>query len=568
MTSKKTYKSPLPGTGDYIDAVTNNYYVDKTLLIKTLIDEHPTVALFTRPRRFGKSLNMSMIQTFFEKTDDDKSVYFKGKKIWKCGKKYRDEQGKYPVICISFHTIEDNTWDDSLGNIKIQISEEFKRHSELAEPGALKDDDLEIYNNIKNFKADISFYKAALMYLTRFLSEYYSQPVIVIIDEYDTPIRNGQAKGFYNDAISFMNIFYSMGLKGNKFLKQGILTGVLSIAQASTYTGLNHLYVSTITRGGDEYFGFTKDEVRDLLAYYGYEDKFEELYEWYDGYLFGSNEIYNPWSVMYYVYYKCTPDIYWVDTADNSDLKLLLRASSNEMLDGLIKLKQGGTVESNIEEHITYSDIYSSKENIYTLLLSTGYLKATKINSDPANKMYKLKLPNKEVSVIFDREIVSVCEISEGDFNRLWDSLLNRDAETCEQYIQRLMQTEASSLDTAYEYFYHGFMFCLCAYRTSNYIIRTNRDSGVGRYDITAASRKGSKGIVFELKSMNNRESDYALAKASEQEISDALYKEAQKAVEQIDRMHYVSDLIDTGHTDILKVGIAFKGQYLRMCIV
>ena len=322
-----TEKKKLPiGISDYIRAQEDYYYVDKTLLIKEFLDSKPLVSLFTRPRRFGKTLNMDMLRVFFEISKEDTSHYFYDKEIWKCGKYYQDHQGKYPVIFLTFKDVKFDTWEMTLDKMRRLLQAEYGRHSELLESNAIqkyeKDYFLKILEN-KATEVDLTF---SLENLSRMLTEHYHQAPIIIIDEYDTPIQEGYSKDFYDEIINFMRNFFSGAFKDNKYLSYGFLTGILRIAQESIFSGLNNLTVNTIMdEEYDQYFGFTSEEVRKMLEYYNVLDEEVELQSWYDGYLFGNVEIYNPWSVINYIYKGCIPQAYWVNTGRNEILEDVLQ---------------------------------------------------------------------------------------------------------------------------------------------------------------------------------------------------------------------------------------------------
>lgn len=299
---KKKMKSDLPlpvGVSDYCIASKEYYYVDKTMFIKDFLDERPMVSLFTRPRRFGKTLNMDMLRTFFEKTDEDTSVYFQDKLIWNQGEKYRKYQGKYPVIFITFKDVKKDTWDKTLNHIIQIITSEYKRHTELANSEKILDKDY--YDMVIAGTTDKNLFDSSLYMLSKMLHEHYGVAPVVIIDEYDTPIQQGHTLGFYDEVILFMRNLFSGVLKDNKHLSYGFLTGILRVAKESIFSGLNNLTINSILENKySEYFGFTPDEVREMAVYYSAEDKYDELCKWYDGYLFGNSEIFNPWSVINY----------------------------------------------------------------------------------------------------------------------------------------------------------------------------------------------------------------------------------------------------------------------------
>lgn len=311
----KVLKALPIGISDYARAQSQYYYVDKTLMIKEFLDQKPLVSLFTRPRRFGKTLNMDMLRTFFEISDEDTSKYFVGTNIWKCGKTYRDHQGKYPVIFLTFKDVKFDSWEITLDKIKELLQAEFGRHQILLNSDKLAQYEKEYFLRILNGTASEVDLTSALEKLSLMLKKHYAIAPIIIIDEYDTPIQEGYSKDFYDEIIGFMRNFFSGAFKDNKNLSYGFLTGILRIAQESIFSGLNNLNVNSIMDSEyDQFFGFTHQEVHEMLEYYNLLDKEEELKNWYDGYLFGNEEIYNPWSVINYVSKNCVPQAYWVNT--------------------------------------------------------------------------------------------------------------------------------------------------------------------------------------------------------------------------------------------------------------
>ena len=307
---------PLPvGVSGYIEAVTNYYYVDKTLFIKSFVDASPKVSLFTRPRRFGKTLNMDMIRVFFEKRFEDTSVYFKDKKIWKCGEAYRSLQGKYPVIYLSFKDVKYSEWEKAFKDIAENIRAEFARHSVLSNSKKCNTLEKEYYRTIYTGAADEVDLSKSLAMLSTMLHKHYGMPAIIIIDEYDTPIQQGFNSGYYENAIGFIRNLFSGAFKDNPHLAYGFMTGILRVAKESIFSGMNNLKVNTIMDDRfSEYFGFTREEVLKMLSYYGREEKADEICEWYDGYRFGSHEIFNPWSVINYIDENCFPKAFWQST--------------------------------------------------------------------------------------------------------------------------------------------------------------------------------------------------------------------------------------------------------------
>ncbi|MBO5307042.1 MAG: AAA family ATPase, partial [Lentisphaeria bacterium] len=390
---------PLPiGISDYRLASTEYYYIDKTMLIKDFLDERPMVSLFTRPRRFGKTLNMDMLRTFFEKSDEDTSIYFKNKKIWACGQKYRDYQGKYPVIFVSFKDVKCETWQDTYGNIYKLLQKEFERHLELLESPALNEYDKQKIKDFLDGKADENDCMAAFATLSEMLDKHYGIAPIIIVDEYDTPIQQGYMRGFYDSVIRFMRNLFSGGLKDNKHLSYGFLTGILRVAKESIFSGLNNPKINTILENKySQYFGFTPDEVKEMARYYKAEDKYDEICAWYDGYRFGKSEIFNPWSVINYFSNECEPRAFWQSTGNNEIIGEVLTNADESIYEKLNQLLQGKSVLTYIDPCVIYPQIKNNPSSVYSFLLVAGYLKITKVEpSFNGDFMCEVALPNKE----------------------------------------------------------------------------------------------------------------------------------------------------------------------------
>ena len=331
---------PLPiGISNYIRAQADYYYVDKTLLIKEFLDQKPLVSLFTRPRRFGKTLNMDMLRVFFEISEEDTSKYFTDKAIWRCGEEYRNHQGKYPVVFLTFKDVKFDSWEATLDKIRDLLQEEFGRHQELANSDRLADYEKTYFTKIIYGDVSEVDLTASLAKLSGMLTKHYGKAPIIIIDEYDTPIQEGYSKDFYDEIIGFMRNFFSGAFKDNKNLTYGFLTGILRIAQESIFSGLNNLTVNSVMDDEyDQFFGFTASEVREMLEYYRVPDKETELKDWYDGYLFGGTEIYNPWSVINYISKGCIPQAYWVNTGKNEILEDVLKVATDDITERLHSL--------------------------------------------------------------------------------------------------------------------------------------------------------------------------------------------------------------------------------------
>ena len=552
-------KSPPIGIADYVRAQTEYYYVDKTLLIKDFLDQKPLVSLFTRPRRFGKTLNMDMLRVFFEISDEDTGRYFTDKKIWQCGEEYRAYQGKFPVIFLTFKDVKFATWENTIDKISALLQEEYDRHKEVMHGDQLASYEKEYFTRILNKTASEVELSAALEQLSKMLTKYYGTAPIIIIDEYDTPIQEGYSKDFYEKIVGFMRNFFSGAFKDNKNLSYGFLTGILRIAQESIFSGLNNLAVNTVLDNEyDQYFGFTNEEIHEMLKYYGALGKEKELKEWYDGYLFGSKEIYNPWSVINYISKGCTPQAYWVNTGKNEILEDVLKVATDDVTEKLFSLLQGRPVIARIDQNIVYRSLTKEPANIYSLLLVAGYLKATKkqLQAD-GSYLCEVSIPNKEIAAVYTSEILSHLvqsgAISNTTADKNAESLYANDQRKLQQAISDYLDQTISFYDAGAEGFYHGLVLGLIALMDNQYKIKSNREAGDGRYDICLIPRKNIyPGIIMELK----WKKDLA---------DDSLELLAKEALSQIDKNRYDLEIKEDGITDILKFGIAFSGKKIQI---
>ena len=553
-------KKSLPiGISDYVRAQSEYYYVDKTLLIRDFLDKKPLVSLFTRPRRFGKTLNMDMLRVFFEISDADTSIYFKDKAIWKCGENYTKHQGKYPVIFLTFKDVKFHSWESTLDKIRGLLQTEFGRHLELTESKKIPEYEKEYFSRIINGRATEVELASALERLSKMLTEHYGKAPVIIIDEYDTPIQEGYAKDFYDEIIEFMRNFFSGAFKDNRNLSYGFLTGILRIAQESIFSGLNNLTVNSVMdEDYDDYFGFTRSEVHEMLEYYGAMDKEPEMKNWYDGYLFGSTEIYNPWSVINYIARGCIPQAYWVNTGKNEVLEEVLSIATDDITERLYVLLQGEYVIAKIDQNVVYRSLSEDPSNIYSLLLVAGYLKIiTKELQADGTYLCEISIPNKEISVVYKREILShllqIGAITRTTANKIAESLFSNDLNKLQQAITEYMDRSISYYDSGAEGFYHGLILGLIALTDNQYKIRSNRESGDGRYDICMIPRDEKyPGIIMELKAENG---------LNETEL-DILSSEA---LNQIDTKRYDMELRNDGVKNILKLGIAFSGKKVKI---
>lgn len=553
-------KKPLPiGISDYVRAQSEYYYVDKTLLIKDFLDRKPLVSLFTRPRRFGKTLNMDMLRVFFEISKENTGKHFEDKAIWKCGEEYRSHQGKYPVIFLTFKDVKFDTWEATIDKIKALLQEEYGRHQELLASDKLSAYEKEYFRKILDSSANEVELTSALERLSKMLTSHYGKAPIIIIDEYDTPIQEGYAKDFYEEIIGFMRNFFSGAFKDNKNLSYGFLTGILRIAQESIFSGLNNLTVNSVMdEEYDRYFGFTEDEVEQMLDYYGVSEKEAELKEWYDGYLFGKEEIYNPWSVINYISKGCIPQAYWVNTGKNEVLEDVLKVATDDITERLYSLLQGERVIARIDQNVVYRSLTEEPANIYSLLLVAGYLKTpTKELQGDGSYLCEVSIPNKEIAVVYKNEILShllqIGAISRTTANKIAESLYANDDRKLQGAIAEYMDKAISFYDVGTESFYHGLMLGLIALMDNRYKIKSNRESGDGRYDISMFPKEErNPGIIMELK----------WKKALSTEELDRL---AEDAFAQIEDMRYDSEMKEEGIKEILKLGIAFTGK--EVCI-
>lgn len=553
-------RKPLPvGISDYIRAQSEYYYVDKTLLIRDFLDRKALVSLFTRPRRFGKTLNMDMLRVFFEISDEDTGRYFADKAIWQCGEEYRCHQGKYPVIFLTFKDVKYDSWQATFAKISGLLQEEFGRHSELGNSDRLAKYEKEYFEKVLNGEADEVELSSSLQKLSKMLTVHYNKAPIIIIDEYDTPIQEGYSKEFYDEIVGFMRNFFSGAFKDNSNLSYGFLTGILRIAQESIFSGLNNLAVSSVMdEEYDGYFGFTKQEVGEMLSYYGVSDKADELRNWYDGYFFGSKEIYNPWSVINYLSKGCLPQAYWVNTGKNEVLEDVLDAATDDISEKLYSLLRGEPVIARIDQNVVYRSLADDPANIYSLLLVAGYLKTVKkvLQGDGA-WLCEVAIPNREIAAVYKSEILShlmqIGAMRRATANKIAESLYARDTKKLQDGIEEYMKNSISFYDAGAEGFYHGLVLGLIALMDNQYRIRSNRESGDGRYDICMIPRDNKyPAILMELK----------WNKELNEENLDALSAEA---LNQINVKGYDAEIRTEGIADIIKFGITFSGKKVKI---
>lgn len=529
------------------------YFVDKTHFIKSLIDYHAQVTLITRPRRFGKTLMLSMLQEFFDINAAGGNL-FDGLKIVQAGDFYTKKQGKYPVIFISLKDMGVGNFKKTMCMLRAMLSDLYKQFSFLLEADVLSEDEKGYFEKIK--QADeymVAEFAMSLSRLSEYLCRYYSVKPIVLIDEYDAPVQYAWEHGFYDEMIVCMRPFYSKLLKSNKNLEFAVLTGVLRVTKESIFSGLNNLHVCSVLENDyGDVFGFTPDEVQGIAAQLDREDKLPELKEWYDGYLFGGKEIYNPWSVIKYFQNDCKLGDYWVNTSENGIIKYLLQDLDGGSRAELQHLLEGGNVAKPLQEGVVYTDIGRNRDDLYTMLLTTGYLKAMGEEIDMFGRVVEMAIPNKEIYTLFAREVMQYMNGYRGtsELRNMLQAMLTGNAEVFEAELSRLLRNLVSYHDTANgESFYHGLMLGMCVLLRDRYIVKSNWESGYGRFDLALVPRsKNVCGVLLEFKKADNKAD---------------LPAKAEAAAEQIESREYAVMFSEQDIDKVWKYGVAFCGKHV-----
>ena len=535
-------KIPI-GVENFKEIITNNcYYVDKTKFIEKILNDGSKIKLFTRPRRFGKTLNISTIKHFFDiKNNEENRKLFNGLDIEKS--KYIDEQGKYPTILISLKSIKGNTWNDSLEQLKILIRELYEEFNYIRD--SLSESEVRIFNDIW-FKKENGEYTNSLKNLTTFLYKYYKKEVILLIDEYDIPLITAYKYSYYDEAINFYKIFLGEALKTNQYLKMGVLTGIIRVIKAGIFSDLNNLKVySILNKEYSEFFGFTENDVIEALKYFNIEYELPEVKSWYDGYRFGNSELYNPWSILNFLHSK-ELEAYWVGTSENFLIKNILKEATIDTNDILEKLFNGDDVEEAISGTSDLSILMDSKE-VWELLLFSGYLTVKeKIDSD----IYSLRLPNKEIKNLFKKEFINT-HFGISLFRKTIEALKNLKFNDFEKYFQEIMLKSTSNWDTSKEAFYHGLSLGMLSYLDNDYYVTSNFEAGFGRYDILLEPKnKSNRAFILEFKVADNE---------------NKLEKLSEEAITQIEEKKYDVNLKTRSIENITLVGIAFYGKKLKV---
>ena len=538
-------KIPI-GVDDFKEIISNNfYYVDKTKSIEDILSDGSKVKLFTRPRRFGKTLNMSTLKYFFDINNAvENRKLFNGLDIEKS--EYISEHGKYPVIFISMKGIKATTWLASLFAIKGLIAELYNEFEFIRD--ILNKAELEKFDKIW-LKKDDGEYENALKNLTAFLYKYYKKEVILLIDEYDNPLITAHKYDYYDDALPFFKVFYGEALKTNPYLKMGIMTGIIRVIKAGIFSDLNNLSVYSILNDFySDFFGFTQDEVKKALKDFNIEYELPDVKAWYDGYKFGNSDVYNPWSILKFLQFKKLIP-YWIDTSDNYLINKISKNATSDTMEALQALFSSESVEENINGNSDLSILFGEEE-IWELLLFSGYLTIDKKIGEDYENVYTLRLPNREVKEFFKQKFIDV-NFGESLFRNTMEALKKNKIDNFEKYLQNIILKSTSYNDTKNEDFYHGLILGMTLYLDRDYYITSNRESGLGRYDVIIEPKnKNNRGFILEFK----------VAK-SEKELE----KVSEEAIEQIINKKYDISLKERGIRDITLIGIAFFGKILKV---
>ena len=535
------------GVEDFSEVIKENcYYIDKTKWIGEILEDKSKIKLFTRPRRFGKTLNMSMLKYFFnvENKEENKKL-FSELDIEKS--EYMSEQGQYPVIFISLKSIKAKTWEEAIQEIRLLVLELFSEYKYLLED--LDEYDLPRFKKYLLGNADFSELKNALLFLTRMLFQKYKKEVILLIDEYDSPLISAYEYHYYSDAIAFFKVFYGEALKTNQYLKMGVMTGIIRVIKAGIFSDLNNLRVySILDRQYPDFFGFNGEEVEKALKDFDIEYKLSDVKLWYNGYKFGNSEVYNPWSILNFLKDgKLAP--YWIDTSGNFLINQILKNTDSEIMETLEALFNGETVEENISGNSDLSSLLGQEE-IWELLLFSGYLTINEKIGEDYEDVYSLRLPNREVREFFRKKFIDV-NFGESMFRKAMEGLKNLKFNIFQKYLQNILLKSTSFMDTKNEDFYHGLVLGMMFYLDNHYYVKSNEESGLGRYDVIIEPKnKNNRGFILEFKVVKNE---------------DNLEKVSEEAIEQIMEKKYDVGLKDRGVKDVTFVGVAFCGKIVKV---
>ena len=552
-------KKALPvGVENFEDLIKSEYYyVDKTMFIKEMLDLKGKVNLFTRPRRFGKTLNLSMLRYFFEDTGDkvkneQNKELFWGMKITEAGEKYTEQMGMYPVINLTLKSAKQEDFENAYYTMQVEIASEFDRHRSVVETGRekLTQKEYEQYIRIADEEADEKQVRGSLKLFSRCMYKITGRNTVILIDEYDVPLENAYFRGFYEKMVGFIRSLFEAALKTNQYLQFAVITGCLRISKESIFTGLNHLnIISVLDKKYSEHFGFTEQEVLQMMSYYEVESRFSTMKEWYDGYLFGDTEVYNPWSVIKFLYdlysdVEAYPHPYWINTSSNDIIKDLIARADRETKGQIETLLVGGILDIQVHEEVTYGDMHSNGENLWNFLYFTGYLTKESEYFKESSIFLRARIPNIEVKTIYQNTILNWMKaaIKKEDFHDLYRAMEEGNAQRMTDILNGQLFRTISFYDSA-ENFYHGFLTGILS-QSENYLVQSNRETGNGRSDIMVKSPSlRGRSFIVEVKVSDS---------------VDDLENDAKKALQQIYDKRYMEELRTEGYRKIDCYGIAF----------
>lgn len=553
-------KYPI-GYSDFRDIIQEErVLVDKTLMIPQIMDD-AKVLLFTRPRRFGKTLNLSMLRYFFSCQEENTANLFKGLNIYKAPKSCWQHQGKYPVIFLTLKDIKSSNYTNAYESICNLLARVYREHRILLESDTFLDADRNYFLKILNQEAPLQDVKAALQTLCVWLFERYGEKPLLLIDEYDTPIHTAYVRDYYADMVDFMREFLGVTLKDDSHFYKAVITGILRVSKENLFSGLNNIEVySFLSPEYAEYFGFTEEEVNVLFKKAGLKHDAEKIRAWYNGYQIDGKTLYNPWSIISCIKNGGKLSPYWVNTSDNALIGKLLAIGGKDIQEDFEVLMQGQTVESELDEHLTFVELNHNREGILNLLFMAGYLNALVEEETEEEPVYKLRIPNQEVRTLYRRLIFKWLGGNEG---RTWVTHLLRDLRdgelaSFEKKLSDLLWNALSYYDVKGhepEKFFHGFTLGLVADMHKEYVIKSNRESGEGRYDVALIpkdKKAGLQGFIFEIKSVDSADQD-------------ELKLHAQKALEQIEALGYDQEMKAQNVNKLTKIGMAFSGKKIAM---
>lgn len=561
---KSVQKLPIGISGFRKLRQRNYHYIDKTLFVREVLDAPEEVLLIPRPRRFGKTLNLSMLRYFFEKSEQDRTSLFDGLAI-RDDDCFDEHQGKYPVIWLTFKDVKARNWDNLYKGLRNLISREIERHSHSLKREGITATARNFLESVADGRASERDYEETLLILSEQLRRLHGEPVVILIDEYDTPIHAGHTYGYYDDVISFMRNFLSAGLKDNPHLFKGVLTGILRVAKESIFSGLNNPGVYTLLdREFNAAFGFTEDEVTELLADYGLSESFDEVSHWYNGYLFGKRVIYNPWSVLNYISRKedkARP--WWVNTADTGIIENLATRGGRELREELGCLIEGGGIRKPVYDSIVMRDLDTQDDLVWSLLLFSGYLKS--VGPAERRKFRKLEIPNEEVRIAYEDMIERwfADKIRPNRLEEMLAALETGDVKQFERSLRLIVTRIMSYHDLAGEpeKVYHALVLGMLVWLSHTYHIRSNRESGLGRYDLMLRPKDpGKQGIIIEFKRLEDEEEKDGEKKKKKKKTPEDAVREA---LRQIAEKGYTEELEAAGIRKILRLAIVFRGKEL-----